>query len=179
MPVLQALTTDKLPKLQEELQSIKCSRLVLQWIPSHFGILGNELADKLAKLGAADEQEENLVNLSEMKTIIKSLHKPRPLTKDGYHQLTRQEQTIIFRLRTGHNRLNNHMNKRFHLVPSPLCPCGQADQTTEHILQDCGDLQVLREEIWSTPCPLQDKLYGSVEFLRQTASFILMAKLQV
>ena len=40
---------------------------MLQWIiPSHCGILGNELADKLAKLGAEDQQEENPVNLSEM-----------------------------------------------------------------------------------------------------------------
>ena len=32
-------------------------------------------------------------------------------TFNSYHQLNRQEQVIIFRLRTGHNRLNHHMNQ--------------------------------------------------------------------
>ena len=34
---------------------------MLQWIPSHCGIEGNEKADDLAKLGAEKEQEDNAV----------------------------------------------------------------------------------------------------------------------
>jgi ribonuclease HI len=47
-----------IPKLHEALQIIKCLRTVLQWIPSHCGIEGNEEANRMAKLGAEDEQEK-------------------------------------------------------------------------------------------------------------------------
>ena len=176
--VLEAVSTDHLPCLQVALQQIRCARLVLQWIPSHCGIHGNEEADRMAKLGAEDKQIENSVSLAEMKTIIKSLHRT-PQPQDSYHQLTRQQQVVIFRLRTGHNRLNHHLHRRFRLVPSPLCPCGEADQTAEHILQDCGDLRDLREEMWPTPTSLREKLYGPVGALRTTADFVLRTSLQV
>ena len=155
----------------EALQNIKCLRIVLQWIPAHCGISGNEEADRLAKAGAERDQSDNAMSLTEMKTIIKSLHKA-PSPHDSYHVLTRQQQVIIFRLRTGHNRLNKHMYSRFHLSPSPLCPCKEAEQTAEHILQDCKNLGELRREIWPAPTASQEKLYGSVEVLQRTVSYI-------
>ena len=38
---------------------IESSRLVLQWIPAHCGISGNEKADELAKRGANMQQENH------------------------------------------------------------------------------------------------------------------------
>lgn len=178
LSVLEAATNSKLPRLEEALKTIRCSQVVLQWIPSHCGISGNEEADDLAKQGAGQEQEENPVSLPEMKTIIKSLFRPHA-TRDSYHQLTRQQQVIIFRLRTGHNRLNQHMHRRFHLAPSPFCPCGRAEQTTEHILQDCPELQDLRKETWPQRTSLQDKLYGTVEALQKTTDFVTKSHLRV
>ena len=52
---------------------------------------------------------------------------------DPIHGMTRSQQTIIFRLRTGHNRLCQHMYKRFKVGDSEICPCGQAPQNTEHV----------------------------------------------
>ena len=132
----------------------------------------------MAKLGAREDQQENKVTLAEMKTIMKSLYKPT-LPPDSFHQLSRQEQVVIFRLRTGHNRMNHHLHRHFHVVPSPLCCCGEAEQTTEHVLQVCRSLQEPREEVWPTPAGLHDKLYGSVEALQKTTNFILRARLQV
>ena len=56
---------------------------------------------------------------------------------------------------------------------------GVAEQTTEHILQDCGTLRGLREEIWPVPTCLQDKLYGPVGALRKSTDFICRSRLQV
>ena len=130
----QALENNKLDRLSEALHPISSvSQVVLQWNPAHCGIPGNENADRLAKLCAAKDQEDNWVTYEEMKSHIKYLYKP-PKQTDDYYLLSRHEQVTIFRLRTGHNRLKQHMFKSFRLVPSSMCSCGDAEQTTEHLL---------------------------------------------
>ena len=117
------------------------------------------------------------VTYTEMKTFVKSLFRvPQP--RSSYTQLTRQEQVIIFRLRTGHNRLNHHLH-RLKIVRSPNCQCGEDDQTVKHILQDCGKLQMLRDDVWPTDMSLHKKLYGSVEELQSTVRFISRSGLLV
>ena len=171
LSVLQAFNSGQLPQLEKALHDIQCLRTVLQWVPSHCGITGNEQADEMAKMGARDEQPDNAVCLTESKTIIKALFK-MPTRPDSYHSLTRQDQVIIFRLRTGHCRLNQHLHRKMKAVPSPLCSCGEAEQDTHHILQDCGALGQLRKEMWPSPIPTEEKLHGSVEALQTTATFL-------
>ena len=178
LSVLQAVISSKLPQLQQALNKIKCLRSVLQWIPSHCGIEGNEQADKMAKRAGQEEQENNPVLPSEMKTIIKSLDR-MPQQYDSYHLLSRSQQVVIFRLRTGHNRLNQHLFKKMRIAPSPMCPCGEAEQDAAHILQECGSHHLLREEMWPTQEPLYNKLYGPVDALQRTAEFISRTGLQV
>ena len=66
------------------------------------GSQANEGADRMAKLGAGEEGEENRATHTEMKTIIESLYRT-PHPQDSYHQLSRSEQVVIFHLRTGHS----------------------------------------------------------------------------
>ena len=172
LSVLQALENDKLPHLTSALQLVRRNRrVVLQWVPAHCGVPGNERADELAKAGAMEDQPDNSVSLKEKRSIIRSLLRPRT-EKDDYHLLSREQQVILVRLRTGHNRLNAHMNRKFKLAPSPTCPCGQEDQTADHILQRCPLLQEERQEMWPTATPLNTKLYGSRQELERTTSFI-------
>ncbi|KAK7115514.1 hypothetical protein V1264_001365 [Littorina saxatilis] len=179
LSVLQALENDKLPHLAKALQMVRQTRrVVLQWIPAHCGIPGNERADELAKEGAVEDQPENSVSFSEQKTIIKALMRPRT-NRDDYHTMSREQQVNLIRLRTGHNRLNAHMNRKFKLAPSPTCACGQEDQTAEHILQRCPLLDEERKEVWPSPTPLQTKLYGSRQELEKTTTFITSAGLIV
>ena len=58
---------------------------------------------------------------------------------DSLHELNRPEQVILFRLRTGHNRLNAHMYNKFKAGESEMCPCNADIMTAEHLLQhvDC------------------------------------------
>ena len=56
-----------------------------------------------------------------------------------------------------------------------MCPCGEAEQTTQHILQDCRNHRLLREETWPTPAPIQEKLHGPVDVLQKTTDFISRA----
>ena len=84
LSVLQALNAGKLQQLEKALLHLNTLRTVIQWIPSHCGVEGNEKADSLAKTGAEQEQENNPVSLKEMNTIIKSIFKPfiSPFDKD-------------------------------------------------------------------------------------------------
>ncbi|KAK7098857.1 hypothetical protein V1264_003079 [Littorina saxatilis] len=70
-------------------------------------------------------------------------------------------------------------NKKLHVVPSPMCSCGEAEQDTAHILRDCRNHQVLREEVWPMPESLHNKLYGPVAALQRTTNYISRPGLQV
>ena len=94
--------------------------------------------------------------------------------QDALHQLTRHQQTIIFRLRTGHCRLNSHL-KRIGVKTSAQCPCGEADQTPEHYLQSCSLHQQARQQIWPTCVSLKTKLWGSAEDLLLTSRYAALA----
>ena len=152
--------------------------MILQWIPAHCGVKGNEHADRLSKQGANMEQEKLPITLKQKKTIMKNLFRAKKIP-DDYHTLCRAGQVTLIRLRTGHNRLNSYMHRNMNLVPSPLCTCGTEDQTTEHILQRCPAYQHLRQQIWSDGTSLHQKLYGKKEELERTVGFIQQAGLSV
>ena len=101
----------------------------------------------------------------------KTVNDDYSLIKDEMHSLPRKEQSIIFRLRTGHCRLGAHM-KRIGLRESAACQCGEASQTVKHVLQDCTKLKELRREVWSVDTSLETKLWGTRQDLLLTADFI-------
>ena len=184
LSVLQALKNSRC-KEQNHLTSAlvalgaRVEKVVIQWIPAHCGIRGNEKADILAKDGAQKEQANNLVSYDEIKTIIKAqqgikwrLQHPKHNSEDEYHLLGRREQVKIFRLRTGHNRLLHHMHTKFGIGQSGECPCGEGPMTTDHILQECMVHAASRRKYWPTPTAVEAKLYGTLEELRWTAAFI-------
>ena len=142
--------------------------------------VGNEQADILAKEGARGEQHVNNVSFSEKKTLIRALTKPKPkFQRADYHLLSRRQQVILVRLRTGHNRLNSHMHRKLKLAPSPTCPCGREEQTVEHVLQRYPLYEATREDMWPVSTSLTTKLYGCKQELEKTTSFISRAALIV
>nr|KAG5698053.1 hypothetical protein BaRGS_016701 [Batillaria attramentaria] len=98
--------------------------------------------------------------------------------QDHINQLTRQGQTTIFRLRTGHCGLRKHM-KKMGLVDTASCQCGAEEETPDHILQTCPHLEQLRREIWPIDTSLHDKLWGNSDDLQKTEQFIAMSGLRI
>ena len=89
------------------------------------------------------------------------------------------QQVVLARLRTRHNRLNSDVHSKLKLASSPTCPCGQEDQTTEHVLQTCPLHKATREDEWPVSTFPTTKLFGSKQELEKTTSFISRAALIV
>ena len=136
------------------------------------------IADQLAKEEKEKEQPPSHLSYREVKTLIRNKKKAIFQCKtgvynpnhDALHQLSRHQQTTIFRLRTGHCRLNSHL-KRIGVKTSTQCPCGEADQTPEHFLQSCSLCYQARQQIWPTCVSLKTKLWGSAEDLFLTSKY--------
>ena len=158
--------------------------MVLQWLPAHCGISGNEKADALSKRGSQLEQIEHKMNYREAKTIIKGNMKEKWKEKhqiqggDEIEKLKRNEQVIIFRLRTGHCRLLSHLYK-LKISHTDECPCGTGQQTPEHLLQSCPTYDALRHETWRSEVVFPEKLYGTAADLRRTAEFVQRTGLNI
>nr|KAG5710959.1 hypothetical protein BaRGS_013693 [Batillaria attramentaria] len=185
---LQKPSTEKqLADIQENIRQLsRRSTVFLQWLPSHCGISGNEKADELSKTGSSMKQPTHRVTYREAKTILRNkfqstwqanTHTP-PTREDPIHNLPRKQQTILFRLRTGHCRLLSHLH-RLRVSHTDACPCGTGPQTPDHILQLCPTFQTLRTETWPTGSTLQQKLWGSLPDLQMTAAFIEKTELLV
>ena len=59
---------------------------------------------------------------------------------------------------------------RVRFILKSLCECGQADQTSDHILQSCPRYAERRQLVW---------LWGSAEDLYRTAGFVASTRLQI
>ena len=155
------------------------TKVVLQWIPAHTGIARNEIADQLTKKGREKislphichtKKQELLSAIGKKSTFIASIGGYNP-QKDPLHQLSRHEQTTIFRLKTGHCGLKGYLKKKNGIQPSALCDCGKDDQTPNHFLQSCPLYNRERQHIWPVSITMDAKLWGSANDLHLTTHF--------
>jgi hypothetical protein len=68
-----------------------------------------------------------------------------PKVADRLHKnihITQNFTTMV----TGHGNINSYLH-RFKIIEAPDCPCGNGNQTTDHILLECAILNEDRERL--------------------------------
>ena len=139
-----------LDELRTNLARVKCS-VLLQWVPGHCGLIGNDWADVEAGKAAiaTDDRTDGYQGISfraARSLIIQEISDPpvsHERTKAVFSGkrdriiLPRKEAVLLAQLRSGHcTRLAAY--KSIISNSSPQCPfCEGGEETLEHWLQEC------------------------------------------
>ena len=159
------LVKSKLIRETKNVLNTICSSnlVVLSWIPSHVGYIGNEIADRLAKLGTRNPMGLPKIDLGVNRNYYRTAIRAWGLTrhKKRWKNRTDCRQTkmilpdindkcwkTIFNMKrknimhatqiiTGHNTLNRHL-AIMGIEESSICQkCGLEPETTEHLVKYC------------------------------------------
>ena len=163
-----------------EIQALHDANITIQLVhvPAHVGIAGNEAADREAAAGAAKQQQHIPIDFRAAKSTIKHWasntaaeeRKRSSITASGTryythcrpfatHNFNRRLQTEIRRLRTGHSMLLGTYRHRINSNISASCSnCGHPNDTLEHFLIQCPQLQQLRDKFLDTDTTLGNAL---------------------
>ena len=128
--------------------------VIIQWVPGHVGLQGNEWADGEARIAVTGQQRGREVgkgvSLSSAKARIRKAINDPPIShartnlvyqgKRGREDtLTRKEAVLLAQLRSGHCRRLAAYHKVIDDTVDPICQrCGQEPETLEHWLQRCS-----------------------------------------
>lgn len=139
----------------------------ISWSPGHADILGNEIADRLAKEAAQEakelEDDSRVTTMVDIKTAarascVKKWQSRWEQSDKGRNLYTFRSKVdikkkkycksqfprIISKLRTGYC-LNEYLHK-VGLSDSPHCTCGEVE-SVQHYIQECENYENLREEL--------------------------------
>ncbi|XP_055598555.1 uncharacterized protein LOC129748100 [Uranotaenia lowii] len=166
--------TNRSKIIDDILKACKELNIQIQWIPSHIDILGNDIADELAKMGAESNDIDKLFNtilLRDSYLYFKKIKQARTNSwykkyeeenakglkfyniqsefceKPWYHKLglTNSTTRTINRLMAGHDYSKYWLHK-MKLVDDPFCEICDQLETAEHIILHCNRYNDIRSK---------------------------------
>jgi len=143
--------------------------ITLCWVKTHAGILGNELADTLAKKATTNESltedynriPKSVVTREIVEECVKKWQRNWTQTTKG--SITKEyfpnvEDRLKMKINltqnlaailTGHGKTKTYLHL-FKIIKEPTCPCGTAEQTMDHVIYECEKLTKQREKLKTT-----------------------------
>jgi ribonuclease HI len=135
------------------------------WCPSHCGLWGNEAADKCADSGRTMPQNNIQWSYETAKAKIKREGRNNninhPVSRKVYMDeegrvnipkdegLTREEQVTLSRLRSGHHPNLHYWRHKIEQEEEATCRlCGHDEETTEHVMTNCGGMADQYPQYW-------------------------------
>jgi ribonuclease HI len=162
---IHTFLTEEIRQTVHELETREW-KIRFRWVKAHAETSGNELADKLTK--EASGKTDLLISYNRgPKSVIKrdlentsvetwqgewdTITKER-ITKDYFPKVAERLHTKIHLTQnfttmvTVHGNIKSYLH-RFKIIDAPNCPCGNDNQTTEHILLECAIFHEDRERL--------------------------------
>ena len=141
------------------------AKLVIQWIPGHSDIPGNELADQAAKEATTIDEPPGPVSYGSACTLIKEIiidaQPQHERIKAVYSTLSKKRETLLVsreaqvhlaRLRSGHHMALRAYKHRIDNTTDPSCPrCDAPEHTLEHWLLECPGVLQVKNELFEEP----------------------------
>jgi hypothetical protein len=136
----------------------------LSWVKAHVGIVGNELADRLPRAAASDNDAEIVFNRLPLSTLISKIEEETQLkwqneweecakagiTKEFFPTVHDRQKLkidinpILTAMVTGHGKTRAH-HHRLKILDNANCPCDNGDQSIDLLMYQCS----IRKEKYS------------------------------